>query len=116
MQKERKKKLLDLIIKAAEEKKAEDIQVLDVRKNSKVVDYLLICSGESEPQIRAISKYIDEKLRKNKIKGFRWEGGVSSGWRVLDLGEIIIHVMGTAEREYYNLEELWGKEAIVYHY
>lgn len=80
------------------------------------MDYLIICGGESEPQLRAIEKEIDKRLRTNKIKGFRWEGLVRSGWLVLDLGGVVVHVMGTAEREYYNLEELWGKEAIIYHY
>jgi ribosome-associated protein len=105
-----------LVAKAAEEKKALDLKILDVRKTSNLVDYLIICGGESEPQLRAIEKEIDKDLRKNKIKGFRWEGLVRSGWLVLDLGSVVVHVMGTAEREYYNLEELWGKEAIIYHY
>ena len=64
----------------------------------------------------AIAKEIDKKLRSNKIKGFRWEGISKSGWMVLDLGNIVVHVMGEAEREYYNLEELWEKDAIIYHY
>jgi ribosome-associated protein len=76
----------------------------------------VICSAESNPQLRAIEKEIDNRLRKNKIKGFRWEGLVRSGWVVLDLGPVVAHIMGEAEREYYNLEELWGKEAIIYHY
>jgi len=89
---------------------------MDVRKSSPVVDYIVICSGESEPQLRAIEKGIDSELRKNEIKGFRWEGLPSSGWVVLDLGDVVVHVMTQAERKYYNLEELWRKEAIVYHY
>jgi len=90
--------------------------VLDVSKTSNVVDHLVICSGESAPQIRAIEKEIDVQLRKNQIKGFRWQGVIDSGWLVLDLGAVVVHVMCTAEREYYRLEDLWGKEAIVYHY
>ena len=89
---------------------------MDVRKTSNIVDYLVICSAESNPQLRAIEKEIGNRLRKNKIKGFRWQGLVRSGWLVLDLGPVVVHVMGTVEREYYNLEELWGKEAIIYHY
>lgn len=92
------------------------MKILDVAKTSNIIDYLVICSGDSGPQLRAIEKEIDKRLRKNKIKGFRWEGLVRSGWLILDLGSVVIHIMGVAEREYYNLEELWGKEAIVYHY
>ena len=105
-----------MIAKATEDKKALDLKILDVRKTSNIVDYLVICSGDSDPQLRAIEKEIDKRLRKNKIKGFRWQGLVRSGWLVLDLGSVVVHIMGAAEREYYNLEELWGKEAIVYHY
>jgi len=110
------RQLVDLIAEAAESKKAIDLKILDVSKASHIVDYLIICSAESDPQLRAIEKEIDKQLRLNKIKGFRWEGLVRSGWVVLDLGAIVVHIMGTEQREYYNLEELWGKEAIIYHY
>ena len=109
-------KTIELIAQAAQDKKAQDLKILDVSKTSKVIDYLIICSGESDPQVRAIEKEIDKRLRKNKIKGFRWEGVVESGWMILDLGTIVTHVMRSAERDYYDLEGLWGKEAIVYHY
>lgn len=89
---------------------------MDVSKTSSSVEYLILCSGESSPQLRAIEKEIDWKLRENKIKSFRWQGVVNSGWLVLDLGGIVVHIMGEAERAYYDLEGLWGKEAIVYHY
>ena len=110
------KQMVDLIAEAAEDKKARDLKILDVRKTSNIVDYLIICSADSSPQLRAIEKEIDKRLRKNKIKGFRWEGLVRSGWMVLDLGSVVVHIMGIEEREYYNLEELWEKEAIIYHY
>ena len=108
--------LIDIIAKAADDKKAIDLKILDVSKTSKVFDYLLIASGDSEPHLRAIEKEIDKSLRSNKIKGFRWQGIAPSGWMVLDLGAVVVHVMKNEEREYYNLEELWEKEAIIYHY
>ncbi len=104
------------IIKAAEEKQALNIKALDISKNTDLADYLIICSGESTPQLRAIENEIDKTLRSNKIRGFRWQGVPDSGWLVLDLGSIIVHIMGEAERDYYNLEELWGQGAVVYHY
>ena len=110
------KQIVELIEQAAEAKQAVDIRALDVRKSSNIVDYLVIASGESEPQLKAIEKEIDNRLREHKIKGFRWQGLSNSGWLVLDLGSIVVHLMGTKEREFYNLEDLWGKEAIVYHY
>jgi len=109
-------KILEIIARAAEEKKANDIKILDISRVSSFTDFLLICSGESTQQIRAIEKEIDKQLRSNRIKGFRWEGFIQSGWLTLDLGNIVVHVMGEEERRYYNLEELWEKDAIIYHY
>lgn len=77
---------------------------------------MLILSGESGPQLRAIEKAIDKTLRENEIKGFRWQGVAQSGWIILDLGSIVVHILGQEERDYYNLEELWEKDAIIYHY
>lgn len=110
------KEIIDLVAEAAEAKQAVNIRIFDVAKTSSLVDYFLICSAESEPQLRAIEKEIDRRLRAAGITGRRWEGVAKSGWLILDLGAIIIHVMGLAERAYYNLEELWEKEAIIYHY
>lgn len=109
-------KIIGLITKAAENKKAIDLKILDVRKSSNIVDDIIICSGDSEPHLRAIEKEITHQLRAKEIKGFRWQGLVKSGWLVLDLGAVVVHIMGVEERKYYNLEELWGKEAIIYHY
>ncbi|MBI5399495.1 ribosome silencing factor [Candidatus Saganbacteria bacterium] len=108
--------IIEIICQAAEAKKALDIKALDVRKSSSLVDYLIICSAESPPQLRALEKEVDKALREHKIKGFRWQGTAESGWIVLDLGAIVVHLMAQKERAYYDLEGLWGKEAIVYHY
>jgi ribosome-associated protein len=108
--------ILEIIVEAAEEKQAINLKILDVAKTSPVVDFIVIGSGDSEPQLRAIAKEVDSELRKHDIKNFRWEGVPGSGWLVLDLGNIVIHLLNEEQREYYKLEELWGKEAIVYHY
>ena len=89
---------------------------LDVSRVSSVVDQLIICGADSEPQLQAIATAIGGKLRLAGHKGFRWEGPPSSGWLVLDLGSVVVHVMRDTERKYYDLEGLWGKEAVVYHY
>jgi ribosome-associated protein len=108
--------LIDIIVKAAESKKALDIKVMDISKSSSLVDSMVICGAESPPQLRAIEKEIDSALRKIGVNKLKWEGVISSGWVVLDLGSIVVHVLGEPERDYYRLEDLWGKEAIVYHY
>lgn len=121
IKKERKKKKLTsrqvsaLVAKAAEDKKAKDIKIIDVRKSSDLTDFFVIVSGESSPQLKAILKGIEEgvnKLRKLKQK---WEGSISSNWLILDLGDVIVHIMGEEERKRYKLEDLWQKSAIIYH-
>ena len=107
---------IKIICQAAESKKALDLKVYDVNKTSAMVDYIIICHAESSPQLRALEKAIDQSLRDNGIKGFRWQGTALSGWIVLDLGSIVVHLMGQIERDYYHLEDLWSGEAIVYHY
>ncbi|MBN3033810.1 MAG: ribosome silencing factor [Candidatus Saganbacteria bacterium] len=107
---------LELIVRAAESKKALDLKILDVRQSSALLDYLVICGADSQPQLRAIAKEIEARLRANGFKDFRWEGLPGSGWLILDLGSIVVHLLKEEERAYYKLEELWGKEAVVYHY
>jgi len=105
------KSALDLIVAAGEEKKAEDILVLNIRAEGRVLDYMVIMTADSRPQIKAVITEIGNKL-KEKV---RWEGEVESGWVILDLGSIVVHVMDPDQRAYYNLEDLWGSEAVVYH-
>jgi len=81
-----------------------------------VVDCVIICSGDTTPHLVGMEREIDKILKSNRILGFRWQGIVASGWVLLDLGSIVVHILRSAEREYYNLEELWEKDAIVYHY
>lgn len=100
------------MVKAGEDKQANDIIVLNVRKASRCIDFLVIMTGESRPQLKAIAREIDEKIKEN----VRWEGEIESGWVILDLGAIVVHVMEPEIRTYYNLEELWGTEAVVYHF
>jgi ribosome-associated protein len=87
-----------------------------VSRSSALVDHLVICSGEADSQLRGIAHGIDEALRQQKIKGYKWEGVTRSGWLILDLGPVVVHVMSREARDYYRLEELWGKDAVVYHY
>ncbi len=72
-------------------------------------------SGESSPQLKAILESIEENIKKIAGKRPKGEGSINSNWLVLDLGDVIVHIMGEAERKRYNLEELWEKSAIIYH-
>jgi ribosome silencing factor RsfS/YbeB/iojap len=103
------KKLALLCRKLAENKKAENIVILDVRKLSSVTDYFVIASGSSEPHLRAIVNEITGVLWSDfEVRPRRVEGGAASAWQVLDFFDVIVHVMRTEVREKYDLESLWG--------
>ena len=93
----------------AENRKAENIVVLDVRKISSITDFFLIASGTSEPHLRAISDEITEKLREeHDVRPRAIDGNLQGGWLVLDYFDVIIHLMRADLREHYDLEGLWG--------
>lgn len=114
----RKKTARDLtavIAEVLEDKKALDVKIIDVRKITPLTEYLVICTAESGPQMRAISQSVEDKLKATGEKLMRWEGMEISNWMILDIGNIVVHVMGEEERRRYDLEGLFGKKAIVYH-
>jgi ribosome-associated protein len=103
------KKMALLCRKLAENKKAENAVVLDVRKLSSVTDYFVIVSGGSEPHLRAIVHEVTDQLRQeHHLRPRTVEGDASAAWQVLDYFDVIVHVMRTDVREKYDLESLWG--------
>jgi ribosome-associated protein len=103
------KKLALLCRELADNKKAENIVVLDVRKLSSVTDYFVIASGTSQPHLRAIVEEISGKLRDDhELRPARTDGATSGNWVVLDYFDVIVHVMHAGTRSHYDLEGLWG--------
>src|SRR5205085_11933679 len=103
------RKLALLCRELAEEKKGEDIVILDVRELSSVTDYVVIASGTSEPHLRAIVDEITDKLRdEHDIRPRAVDGTLHTAWVVLDFFDVIVHVMKKDVRERYDLETLWG--------
>ncbi len=100
-----------LAVEAASEKQANNIVLMDMRNVCTFADYFLICSGESEKQIKAIYDEIEHVLKKAGAKPCYREGTTESGWLLLDYGDFVVHIFAPAEREYYALEELWGDAA-----
>jgi ribosome-associated protein len=93
----------------ADNRKAENIVVLDVSDISSIADYFVIASGTSEPHLRAISDEITEKLREqHDLRPRAVDGTLQAGWLVLDYFDVIVHVMRGDVRERYDLEGLWG--------
>jgi ribosome-associated protein len=103
------KKLALLCRELADNKKAENIVILDVRKISTVTDYFVIASGTSEPHLRAIVGEISDKLRDDYgLRPRAVDGDIRAAWQALDYFDVIVHVMRQDIREKYDLEGLWG--------
>jgi ribosome-associated protein len=103
------KKLALLCRELADNRKAEDIVILDVHDLSSITDYFVVCSGTSEPHLRAIADEILTKLeRDHGVEPRARDGGLPSGWLVLDFFDVIVHIMHHESRKRYDLESLWG--------
>lgn len=103
------RKLALLCRELADNKKAEDIVILDVRELSSVTDYFVIASGSSEPHLRAIVDEITDQLRQqHELRPKAIDGTLQAAWIVLDYFDVIVHVMRVDVRERYDLETLWG--------
>src|SRR5215471_5804973 len=103
------RKLALLCRELADNKKAEDIAILDVRELSSVTDYFVIASGTSEPHLRAIVDEISDKLRADHhLRPKAIDGTLQAAWIVLDYFDVIVHVMRADVRDRYDLETLWG--------
>jgi ribosome-associated protein len=101
-------KILELAVKAADDKKAENIVVMDMNGVSLLSDYFLICTGNSEKQVQAIATAIKKSAQEEEIILKRLEGYDQAKWVLIDLGDVIVHIFHKDERSYYNLEKLWG--------
>jgi ribosome-associated protein len=102
-------------VDAASDKKASDVLLLDVREITTIADYFVICSGNNVRQIQAIADSVDEELRKQGAWLINREGVADTGWLLLDFGDIIVHIFGPKEREYYRIERLWSDaKTVVY--
>jgi ribosome-associated protein len=103
------KKLALLCRELADNKKAENILILDVRKLSTVTDYFVIASGSSSPHLRAIIHEITDKVREDyDLRPRATDGNMNGDWVVLDYFDVIVHVMRAEVRDRYDLEGLWG--------
>ncbi len=97
------RKIVDLLA----DKQAAEILLLDIRNAASFADYFVIACGQSERQIEAILQALDAELVKDGVQPLGREGVADSGWVLLDLGDVIVHIFGPEERAYYDLEGLW---------
>ncbi|HZJ84581.1 MAG TPA: ribosome silencing factor [Syntrophomonadaceae bacterium] len=102
------KKMVNLIVDASLDEKANNIVVLDVHEQTIIADYFVIASGRNFLQVKSIIEAIEENLAAAGFKPIRRDGHKEGVWVILDYGSILVHVFRQEEREFYGLEELWG--------
>lgn len=107
-------KLSKAIVKGMQEKKASDIVVMDLREvKNAVADFFVICSGNSDKQLEAISDSVDEEVYKAlKEKPWHTEGKNNKEWMILDYISVVSHIFRKDRRQFYSLEKLWGDAEI----
>lgn len=103
------KKLLKQVLESLEEHKALDILSLDI-KYSDIADYMVICSGTSKRHVHSIGESLVEDMKKAGIKPLGVEDDPDGTWTLVDLTDVIVHIMQPETREFYQLEKLWGAE------
>ncbi|MNM61100.1 Ribosomal silencing factor RsfS [compost metagenome] len=99
--------LVELAIAALEDLKAQDILPIDVREKTSVTDVMVIASGTSSRQVKSLAENVLMKAKENGVKPLGSEGLESGEWALLDLGNVVVHVMQPATRQFYDLERLW---------
>lgn len=102
------KEMALLAAKTLDNKKGIDIVCLDIEKKSSIADYFVLASGGSERQVKALAEEVDDQFAKEGVIVKSIEGKASSGWILLDFGDIIVSVLTTEMREKYNIEKVWG--------
>lgn len=100
------------VVEALEDVKARDIVVYNVARLSPMFERVVIASGDSTRQVRALADRVREHLKELGAPAQSMEGGRSAEWMLVDLGDIVVHVMHPSVRSYYNLEELWGGKEV----
>ena len=101
--------LAQLVVEVASDKLASDIVMLDLRQVAPFADYFVIMSADSSRQIEALEEDITGALKEEQVSRYHREGASSSGWVLLDFSDVIVHIFGPEEREFYNLEHLWSR-------
>jgi len=103
-------KMKDIVFESLIDIKAVDPIAIDVQKLSSMTDYMLIASGTSNRHIQAISERVIDGLKFNKIKPVRIEGSIGDDWILVDAGDVIVHLMTSQARDFYDLEGLWDPD------
>ena len=94
-------------VRAAEDKKAEEVVVLKLAEITSFTDYFIICSGNSSRQVQAIADEVSAQLKKRGVRPLQTEGYANAEWILIDYGPLVVHVFSNTSRRFYDLERLW---------
>jgi ribosome-associated protein len=104
--------LVDTVV----DKKGSDILLLDIRDQAVFADYFLICNGENERQLKTLADNLTQDAKQDaQIQALGIEGEATSGWVLLDFGDLVVHLFSPKVRDYYRLEEIWDQARVVMH-
>lgn len=101
---------LPLLIQALEDIQAEDIVAMDVRAQTTITDYMIVCSGRASRHVKAIADTIMQKMREAGVPALSQSGAETGDWVLVDFGDCVVHIMQPDSRDYYRLEELWDSK------
>ena len=100
-------KVIELATAALEELKAKNIEVIDVREKSSATDFMLVCSGTSRRHVMSIASSVEKELKKEEVEPLGSEGHQGGDWVIVDLSDVVVHILTEEARELYDLEKLW---------
>ena len=101
-------RLLEVVLAALDEMKGVDVQVVDVRGLTSITDHMVVVSGTSTRHVKAMAEYVVEQAKKHGCKPLGVEGETTAEWMLVDLADVVVHVMMPETREFYALEKLWS--------
>lgn len=100
----------DMAVEALDDLKAKEIEALDVRELTDVMDYLVICTGTSNRHVKSLADNVEVTIKEQGLMPIGVEGRDSSDWVLVDFGDVVVHVMTAETRQFYDLERLWSGE------
>lgn len=107
------KDMARIAISGLEDKKAQDIKIIDISEVSVMADYFIIASGSNRNQVQALADNVEEKLHKENINPRQIEGYQTANWILMDFNDIIVHIFNEEDRLFYNLEKIWMDGKII---
>lgn len=104
--------LLEAVLTALDDQKADHVTSLDVRSLTTITDYMVVASGTSSRHVQAIAENLQKTLKSQGVKPAGYEGDPSGDWMLVDFGDVVVHIMHPRTRDFYNLEKLWSAPVV----